>query len=392
MRQPRQQQRQLILAAAALADDRDMLVERQGKADRVDQPALIVAGERQIGDRQLAGKPRDRLRLGQQELGVEHVGRFELLDDLVVGEPRVLVVLVEVEQLLPRRRQILVRRQHRDQRAERQVAPDHQVAADREEERGELPDKVVEKFDEELAPVNLEPDVVDGAEKMGEVAELQLHGIVGLDLGDPGGGFLNPVGDDAYRADTALAELVHNALQPGDDVALNRVERHRRGAQHRVLNKHEEDDGQQLPALKQRQHERVADEPAELLAFGGDHRDDLRRRCLLEIARREAHQAQIERIAEAPQHPLAELTLQRVDAVFEAAVDEHQREEDPAQRHQIRHLIELEPEERLREALAADRAVDDRLRQVERIVKKRKRYQRKHQQHDLVHISYTHLR
>ena len=102
LRQPGQQHRQIFLAAAGLADHRDMLVEREGEIDRIDGAPLVVAGERQIGDGQLAAEVRDRFRFGQQHLGIDHVGRRELLDDLVVGDPRVLVVLVEIQQLLPR--------------------------------------------------------------------------------------------------------------------------------------------------------------------------------------------------------------------------------------------------------------------------------------------------
>ncbi len=43
--QPSEQQRQLVLAAAALADERNVLVEPKGKADRVNDTALVVASE-----------------------------------------------------------------------------------------------------------------------------------------------------------------------------------------------------------------------------------------------------------------------------------------------------------------------------------------------------------
>ena len=46
-----EQQGELVLAAAALADDRDMLVERNCEADPVEDAAAVVLGERQIGDR-----------------------------------------------------------------------------------------------------------------------------------------------------------------------------------------------------------------------------------------------------------------------------------------------------------------------------------------------------
>src|SRR5205807_3448927 len=115
----------------------------------------------------------------------------------------------------------------------------------------------------------------------------------------------------------------------------------------------------------------VADKAAQLFALDGDHRDDLRRRGLLEIRRWKPQQPQVKRIAEAPQHPLAELPLERVDEVFEPAVDQNQREEYPAQKHQIRNLIEFEPEDFLRKMLAADGVVDDFFGQLQRIIEER---------------------
>ena len=109
------------------------------------------------------------------------------------------------------------------------------------------------------------------------MAEVQLDGVVGLDLGEACGRFLYPVGDDAHGADALLAELVHHPLQLGDDVALDWIQRYGGDAEHQILHEHKKDDGQQLPALEHGQHKRVANKSAELLALGRDHRDDLRR-------------------------------------------------------------------------------------------------------------------
>ena len=48
--QPGEQQSELVLAAAALADNGDVLVERHGKADAVEDAAAVVLGQHQIGD------------------------------------------------------------------------------------------------------------------------------------------------------------------------------------------------------------------------------------------------------------------------------------------------------------------------------------------------------
>jgi len=79
---------------------------------------------------------------------------------------------------------------------------------------------------------------------------------------------------------------------------------------------------------------------------------------------REAQQVVIEREAKAAQHALAEPALEHVDVVFEGAVDEDEREEDRAQRHQIRNLVEREAVEILGKLFAENAAIDDRLRQI----------------------------
>jgi hypothetical protein len=117
---------------------------------------------------------------------------------------------------------------------------------------------------------------------------------------------------------------------------------------------------------------------------GSHHRDDLRRGARLKIGQREAQQPEIQLVAEAAQHALAELALERVDEVLEPAVDQHDREKREAQHHQVGYALELKPEHRLRELRAlGDRVIDDRLRQVQRRVKKRKRGERKNQQRQL---------
>ena len=104
----------------------------------------------------------------------------------------------------------------------------------------------------------------------------------------------------------------------------------------------------------------------------------------MEIRQREAEQPLIQRITEAPQHALADLALEGIDGVFEGAVDEDEREKRRAEDHQVRHLIEFEPEQLLGEMLAADRPVDDRFWQVERVVEEREGRQRQQQQQDLL--------
>src|SRR5262249_3193785 len=329
------------------------------------------------------------LGFGEQQVRIGHAGGLELLDDLLVSDPRVLLDLVEVEELLPGRGEILVGRNDRNERAERQGASDDEIAADRiEEERRQLVDQVVEELREEFALINLEADVINATQDVRKVSELQLDCIVSLDLDDARCGFLDLVGNNADRAHPLLAELVHLELQLRDNVALHRVERDCSDPEDRILHEHEEDHRQQLPALEQRQVERVADEAAELLAFDRDHRNDLGRRILVEVRQREAQQPLIQRIAEAAQHPLAEPALVGVDEIFEAAVDQDQRDEHAAQDQQVGNTVEFQPQQVLwKRRIFLDRLIDDRLRQIERVVKEWERNQAQQQQENLLLVT-----
>src|SRR6266851_4040399 len=241
--EPGEQQAELMLAARALPDDGDMGVRREGEAHRVDDARPLVLGEAEIGGADLAGERRDLVRRIELPAIVDHALGLELLDDLLVLDLGVLQELVEIEQLGPRRGEVLVGGEDGDQGAEREIALDHQIAADRiEEERRQLGDEVVEELDEELAAIDLEADVVDGAEKAGEIGELPADRVVGVDLGDAGRRIADAVGDQAHGAHALLAEEIDLALQLGDEIALQRVERDRGGAEHRVLHEHEDDD------------------------------------------------------------------------------------------------------------------------------------------------------
>jgi len=107
----------------------------------VSRSALAV-GQPRSGD--LADKRRYRLRRILEQLAIEHSRRIELRDDLLVLDAHVLLSRIPSEQLLPGAQDVLVGGEHRHQRAERQAALDHQIAASRvEEERRDLREEVV---------------------------------------------------------------------------------------------------------------------------------------------------------------------------------------------------------------------------------------------------------
>ena len=123
-----------ISAAVALADDRYIGAERKIETDGLQQMDAVAVHHSEIGGGDLAVQRLDLLRLFEQQAFVEHIRDLELLDDLLILDRHILLVLIKVEQLLPRRRQLLISGEHRDQRAPRELALDHKVTADQKEQ------------------------------------------------------------------------------------------------------------------------------------------------------------------------------------------------------------------------------------------------------------------
>ena len=385
--EPGREQAELLLAAAARADDGDMLVEAGGEGGAAHGLGNLVLG---IGG-VLEGEPAVR-RQGGQGLGllhleglVDHAGRVELLRHLVVFDPRVGLLLVVGEQLLPGRGHVLVGGEHGDHGAEAQAALDDQVAADRvEEEGGELGQEVVEELDEELAPEDFVADVVYVAEPVGDVGAQPVGAVVGVDGLDGRDRFADPVRQPAHMLHPLLRQRGHPALQLRDRIHLEGVERERGKAQNGFLDEHEGADGDQYAELIDRLGQRIAHEAAERLDLLRHHRDDLALARALENREREAQQARIEVVAQPAQQPFAEAALAGVDGEFERAVQKHEAQKGEAQHHQIFDLPELQPEQRPGEAFAADGVVDDLLGQFERNVEHREGRHGERQQEELL--------
>ena len=79
-----------------------MRAERKADADAIQQADAVAVDQADIAEFDLALRRLDRAFV-EQQTGIEHVGDLELLDDLLVLDRDVLLVLVEIEQLLPRR-------------------------------------------------------------------------------------------------------------------------------------------------------------------------------------------------------------------------------------------------------------------------------------------------
>ena len=209
--------RQFVLAAAAGPDQRHMpgKIDRQGGA--VDNPQSVILGKADVRGDQLAGKLGRTFGLFRLGLLFEHSRRLKLVGDLRELDPGVFHALVVGQQHFPRRRHILIGGEHGDQRPQREIAPDHQPAADRiEEERRQQGEGVVDELDQELEDVNPEPDPVDDPETAGKVGQFELRGIVGVNFRRPADRFADPLREFPNRLHPLFPEGVDLPLEYGD--------------------------------------------------------------------------------------------------------------------------------------------------------------------------------
>src|SRR6185503_8586824 len=251
-------------------------------------------------------------------------------------------------------------------------------------ERRDLPEEVVEELDEVLALVDVVAQCIDAAEAVADVGALEVERIVAADLDRAGDRVADAVGELARRGHALLVELVDLALQARDQVELRRIERDGGEAEPEVLVEDEDDVGDEQAALEHRQADRFADEAADGLGFGDDHRDQLAGRRRLEVRQREPQHQLVQVVAQPAHRALADDARVDVDPVLEAAVERDQREQQQRQPHQVRYLRHREPEELRRNVLAADRAVDDALGNLEIQVDERKADRSQHQHRELV--------
>ena len=355
--------------------------ERQA-LDAVDDAVLAVR-ERRRGD--VAGQRRDRRRGIVEEPLVDHACRLELRDDLLVLDPDVLLRRVPGEQFLPRAQDVLVRGEHRDQRAQRQAPLDDEVAAGRiEEERRDLREEIVQELDEELALEDVVADRVDLPEPMADVGALELQRVVAADLGKARDRFADAIGQLARRLHALLREQVDRPLQLRNQVDLRRVEGDRRQSQPEVLVEDEHDVRHEQAALENRQHDRIADEAADGFRLRDDHRNDLAGGHRLELRQRKAQHLVVEIVAQPAQRPLADDAGVDVDPILERPVDRDEREQQHRQRHQVRDLGDGKAEKGLGKMLPLDRVVDDALRQFQVDVDQREADAGQREQDDLV--------
>src|SRR4029450_3414356 len=101
---------------------------------------------------------------------VHHLFHGELLDDLAELHLNIEPLLVPVDELLDRRRQVLVGRDHGHQLPDIERASEREIAPHRvEQEWCQLGEEIVEELDEELPLIKLEADVVDLRQPIADV-------------------------------------------------------------------------------------------------------------------------------------------------------------------------------------------------------------------------------
>ncbi len=303
------------------------------------------------------------------------------------GEARGAVreVLVEAQQLLPRRGEILVGDEHGGEGADVEIALDHEPAADQEdEERRDVVRDVVHELDEELQDEDPAADhvvVVELAADDGHVpaprperAHLDRAVDALVDLARHG-----------PDVDQAQADHRHHlGLQLGDQPGLQRVERERGDADIGVLGDDEAEIDEEAAARHHGRDHDGADEVAELFQFGRDHLHDLAGAGVAQAPEGAAHHPAEQVEAHPAQHPFAEDAALHVLDVLDGVVDRYRGEIGEAEREQILRLLQLVAEDRAREAGAADGVVDDGLRQLQRYPDDRKAHQRGGEQQHLV--------
>jgi hypothetical protein len=125
--------------------------------------------------------------------------------------------------------------------------------------------EIVQPLHKELAPVKFEPDRLYPLER--SVDGIETARPVVTDERAKSADFLDPF----------TSQFVDSPLEPGDQHELQRQQSDRRSPEHRVLNQHEDQDGQKGAALENRLNEGGAGEAADRLDFLGDDGNELSR-------------------------------------------------------------------------------------------------------------------
>ena len=180
--------------------------------------------------------------------------------------------------------------------------------------------QIEQEFYKKLSVVDFESDVIDLAQTVRDVSQLIGGSVIGTNFAACRDRLGDTVGKHADLAHPLAPEAANNALHLWYQITLQRIERDRCSAEHRILHEHEDENRQQGAALRDRQRESIADEPADRLQLAGHHRNDLASRGAVEMVQRESQHPLIELVAQTAQHSLTDLSFLYVQMQFEPAV------------------------------------------------------------------------
>ena len=262
----------------------------------------VRCAQRHMFQHNWAAQMRDFIGLAFEQARVDLAPRGETFNDHIPPQRHVLRLVVIGQQFLPRARQILVGGQGRDQRAHRDLPLDRKIPPHGiEKERCQLGDEVVEKLHEEFLLVDLEADLEQLAQPVGEQRQTVTPAAVGAQIGDTGGGLADFRRQVPHFLDPLFVQQVDLPLQHRDEIRLQRDQCDARQPEPRGLQEEEQQDDQHLPRLEHRLGNRIAHQPAHRLCLRGDHRHQLALTGVFEIAARKTHHPRDQLIAEATQ-------------------------------------------------------------------------------------------
>ena len=205
-----------------------------------------------------------------------------------------------------------------------------------------------------------------------------------MDLANPRNHFADAFRQPADVNHALLLEHIELPLQLRNQIRLYRIQRDCRRPKYRILDEHENQDRERRTALERRQGHRVTNESAQRFGLGRDHGDHFSLGQLAEARQRETQDPFVKLESEPPQHAFTDDAAVDVVEILEPSVNQHQQQENGAEKQKIRNLFELKAKHFSWKVSAADGLVDNRLRQVQRHVEKRKSRKGKDEQQNLL--------
>ena len=233
------------------------------------------------------------------------------------------------------------------------MSRDREVTTDQVDGEGRrLRQDVVPELGDELLLVEVEADLEDPAQPLGNVGALVVGGAVDVDLVHAVGRLGDAAGKLAGR-DLALApQHEHGPAQTRDDGHLCRQQDDHDDP---VLHHDEDDGGERLAAEEHRLHEGIADEAAERLDLVLHHGRQFGLLDLAEVRGRKAQDTIVEFVSQSAQHALAHAALLGVDRLLEETVNDDRAQEDETHDHQVLELVDLESVEEADDLAREDR-------------------------------------